>query len=53
VHHGAVIKRRDGHVLGFTILCTEVLGPDFDDPQPDEQADINCLMCLGAREQDE
>jgi len=53
VHHGAVIKRRDGGVLGFTILCTEVLGPDFPDPPDDEHADINCLQCLGAREQDE
>jgi hypothetical protein len=52
VHHGAVIKRRDGHVLGFTVLCTEVLGPDWDDPMPNEDADINCLQCLGAREQD-
>jgi hypothetical protein len=53
VHHGAVIKRREGHVLGFTVLCTDVLEPRWDDPQPDEDSFISCLECLGAREQDE
>ena len=52
VHHGAVVKRGD-HVLGFTVLCTDVLGPRWDDPQLDVPAHINCLECLGAREQDE
>ena len=53
VHHGAVIQRHDGKVLGFTKLCTEVLGFDFKEQPADVGLDINCLQCLGAREQDE
>jgi hypothetical protein len=53
VHHGAVVQRSDGRVLGYTILCTETLGFQWKEPPPDEDAMINCLQCLGAREQDE
>ena len=53
VHHGAVVQRGDDHVIGYTILCTEALGKRWDDAQPDEPALINCLECLGAREQEE
>jgi len=44
---------RDGRVQGYTILCTTVLGPMWDEPKPDEPVLINCIECLGAREQDE
>jgi hypothetical protein len=53
VHHGAVVQHSGGHVIGYTTLCTDVLGSRWDEPQPDEPADINCFECLGAREQDE
>ena len=53
VHHGAVVQYRDGRVQGYTILCTTVLGPMWDEPKPDEPVLINCIECLGAREQDE
>jgi hypothetical protein len=52
VHHGAVVQRGDETVIGFTTLCTEVLGAKWDDAQPDEPAMIDCLQCLGAREQE-
>lgn len=52
VHHGAVVQGASGDVVGYTTLCTEVLGAKWDEVQPDEQDMINCLECLGAREQE-
>lgn len=53
VHHGAVLQNIRGRVLGYTVLCTEVLGSLWEDHPADEHANINCIECLGAREQDE
>jgi len=63
VHHGAVLVRQSADnilgagvdhvdvIIGYTILCTDVLAKTWDDAQTDEPAIINCLECLGTREQ--
>jgi hypothetical protein len=53
VHQGAVVQWQDGKVLGYTLLCTEVLGARWEQPPTDEDSFVSCLECLGAREQDE
>lgn len=58
VHQGAVLLKHEGdkgRVIGYTILCTDVLGRMWPDKPVDAATSldvvITCFGCLGAYEQ--
>lgn len=54
VHQGAQLLRSEGdrgRVIGYSLLCTDVLRVDWKMPPADAALVVTCFGCLGAYEQ--